>query len=338
MGRRPSNPNAVPRLRARKRGAKTWWYYDHGFVDGKRHETALGCDYALAIKQWAEIEHDATIVSATITFRYVADRYRAEIMPTKARATQIANRGELAKLIEFFDDPPGPLDAIQPQHIRQFLKWRHAAPVRANREKALLSHVWNWARESGYTALTNPCTGVHGYRENARTVYVEDTEFDAVWNAADIPTRDAMDVAYLTGQRPADVLKMDERDVHDGHLHLRQSKTGAPLRIAIVGKLATVLARIASRKASLVVRATRLIVNEQGQPLTAYALRPRFERARRAAGATFQFRDLRAKAGTDKADSAGDIRQAQRQLGHASVTMTETYVRARRGDAVTPTK
>jgi len=35
---------------------------------------------------------------------------------------------------------------------------------------------------------------------------------------------------------------------------------------------------------------------------------------------------------------AGDIRKAQRQLGHKSVTMTEHYVRKRRGDKVEPTK
>ncbi|ABI58585.1 phage-related integrase [Nitrosomonas eutropha C91] len=46
-----------------------------------------------------------------------------------------------------------------------------------------------------------------------------------------------------------------------------------------------------------------------------------------------------AKAGIDKAESADDIRQAQKQLGHASVTMmTEIYVRERKGDKTTPTK
>jgi len=34
-------------------------------------------------------------------------------------------------------------------------------------------------------------------------------------------------------------------------------------------------------------------------------------------------RDLRAKAGTEKADSANDIREGQGQLGHLSVTTTE---------------
>ncbi|WP_321911493.1 site-specific integrase [Burkholderia cepacia] len=50
----------------------------------------------------------------------------------------------------------------------------------------------------------------------------------------------------------------------------------------------------------------------------------------------FQFRDLRAKAGTDK-ESSGDLREAQALLGHGSVAMTEHYVR-KRGRKVTPTK
>src|SRR6266581_9290139 len=49
----------------------------------------------------------------------------------------------------------------------------------------------------------------------------------------------------------------------------------------------------------------------------------------------FQFRDLRAKPGTDKADST-DLREAQQQLGHKSVKTTEIYLRARAGEKVTP--
>lgn len=70
-------------------------------------------------------------------------------------------------------------------------------------------------------------------------------------------------------------------------------------------------------------------------------LRGRFDRARSAAGipkSAFQLRDLRAKAGTDKAESSGDIVQARDQLGHTTVTMTEHYVRNRKGKKITPTK
>ena len=88
-----------------------------------------------------------------------------------------------------------------------------------------------------------------------------------------------------------------------------------------------------------------LIRSESGQPLSYLALWNRFEEARKRAANTvdaagngeaavavrgFQFRDLRAKAGTDKADST-DLRGAQQQLGHRSVKTTEVYLRARGG-------
>lgn len=341
MGRRPTRPDAVPRLRVRKKGRRTFFYYDHG---GKpRREEPLGSDYGLAIKRWAEIERDGNATSAAvITFRYVADRYRAEVIPTKAPRTQLDNAKELKQLLTFFDDPPGPLEAITPQFVRQYLAWRSPkAKVRANREKALLSHIWNWARGEGYTSLANPCAGIKGNKETGRDVYVEDDVFAAVWKLASGPLRDAMDLAYLAGQRVADTLRMDQRDMRDGFLHIKQGKTGAKRRIEITGDLAQVLERIAERKAGYKVHATRMIVGDDGQPWTYDRLRRAFRDTCTLAGIdadAFQLRDLRAKAGTDKADSAGDIREAQKQLGHSSVVMTEAYTRNRRGAKVTPTR
>jgi integrase len=49
------------------------------------------------------------------------------------------------------------------------------------------------------------------------------------------------------------------------------------------------------------------------------------------------FRGLRAKAATDKAQAIGDMHQAQLQLGHESMGMTERYVRDRRGSVVSAT-
>jgi integrase len=339
MGRRPRTPNSIPRLRIRDRGGKRYYFYDHG---GKpRREESLGSDYGLAVKRWAEIEHEtAERPQAVITFRYVANKYRAEVIPTKADRTQRDNAAELANLVEFFDDPPGPLDAIEPMHVKQYLRWRSAAPVRAKREKALLSHLWNWAREQGYTALPNPCAGVKSAAEGGRKVYVEDGAYRAIWTAGDAALRDAMDIAYLTGQRPSDVLKLRETDIRDRVLHIEQGKTGLRVRIEISGELAEVLSRIKARKTGYVIHNTALVVNDHGRPVSLALLQRRWQRARAAAGlpAELQFRDLRAKAGTDKAEASGDARQAQRQLGHTSVVTTERYLRERLGDRVTPTK
>lgn len=352
MGRTPTkNLNLPSRMRARpKANGVIWYYYDKG---GKpRKEIPLGNNYAQAVRKWADLEQDGhAIASALITFKDVADQYTREIIPTKSARTQDDNVKELAKLLEFFNDPPVAIDEIKPVHIRQYLDWRTKrgtkSTVRANRERALFSHIFNKAREWGITDKENPCKGVTGYTETGRDIYIEDNILAAVHAQACQPLRDALDLAYLTGQRPADVIAFNQANIQDGMLHIDQGKTSKKLRMAIEGQLEVLLEKIAERKKSFKVHSLSLICTETGRPLSYSALRGRFDKARvKAAKANeklktdieaFQFRDLRAKAGTDKADT-GDMRQAQMQLGHKNMQMTEHYVRARRGDLIKPTR
>jgi integrase len=353
MGRKPTKNLNLPKgMRARmQKSGRIFYYLDTGAKP--RREIPLGSDYAEAVQKWAELT--VTEGAPAATFHAVADRYEREIIPTKAPRTQKDNLAELQKLRQFFNNPP--LEEIQPIDVRQYLNWRGAsAKVRANREKALLSHIWNFARETGITALANPCKGVKGFEETGRDVYINDDVLEAVKSAASPAVRDAMDLAYLTGQRPADTLKMRETDIRDGALTVRQGKTGKTVRIrltddaGISNGLGVVIADIMERKKGMAVRNLALIISQGGFALSTSGLDNGFERARIKAAAKadqegkadlasrirgFQFRDLRAKAGTEKADSHGLV-EARRQLGHSSVKMTEVYVRL--GNIVTPTK
>ncbi|WP_285354464.1 hypothetical protein [Pseudomonas sp. lyk4-R2A-10] len=63
--------------------------------------------------------------------------------------------------------------------------------------------------------------------------------------------------------------------------------------------------------------------------------------ARDAAGVEkveFQMRDLRAKAGTDKAESSGDIMQTKDQFGQTTVVVTRVVHPESQGQEVMPTK
>lgn len=349
MGRKSTvNTNLPVRMRARTRPSGTYYYYDAG---GKpRREIPLGPVYNAAIAKWSELEiaHSAHAI-AQLTFKDVSDAYIRDILPTKAPRTAKDNLTELAHLLEFFNDPPVALDLIEPMHVSKYLKWRgKTAPVRANREKALLSHIWNYARTEGITSKTNPCQGVKGFTEKGRSVYTEDEVFEAVYAASDRAVQDAMDLAYVCAQRPADTLKMYETDIKDGALWIQQGKTGHKLRFIIEADLAVILARITAFKKTLKVRTLALICTDSGRPLSYYALRSRLDAARIKAAkqhptlavaiAEFQFRDLRAKGGTDKTQDDGDIRGAQKVLGHSNQKTTEIYVRNRVGDAVNPLK
>lgn len=342
MGRKSTvNLNLPIRMRARARGNKVHYYYDTG--GRPRREIALGNDYTLAIKAWGELNMEQPSLNDIPTFRTAAERYKREVLPEKAPRTQADNLKELEFLLKYFDNPPAPLDSIEPQHIRQYMNIRGKnGNIRANREKALFSHIFNMARSWGYTSHPNPCAGIKGFKEKGRKdIYVEDSAIMAVYEIASQPLKDAMDLAHLTGQRPSDVLKMAETDIRDGALCITQQKTKTKLRISIQGEFAELITRIMARKSGFKIRTLSLIVDEQGQRFTYSMLRSAFDHARKAAGidkAIFQFRDLRAKAATDKTEISGDMHQAQKQLGHSSLLMTQQYIRERKGEKVTPTK
>jgi integrase len=354
MGRKPSRWTNLPKgMRARPRGQKIFYYLDTG--EKPRRELPLGSDYVMAVQKWGELTSAKKPSDGVITVAYALGRYFLEVVPGKAPLTQKDNEQEKAWLLRFFNDPPAPLDAVQPQHIRQFMRWRaeqakvaaakrtpgKAIPatfgqVRANRAKALFSHVWNFARGEGMTALANPCTGVAGFKESGRETAPDSELFARVLAHSDRPLQFVLRLADIVGQRPADVRRMSEADIRDGVLHVRQGKTGARLRIETDGPLAQLLDEIRAYKREIGVHALALLVNEDGQPLGRDAIRSRFDKARAAAGvakADFQIRDLRAKAATET-DDAGGTRAAQALLGHTTEGMTAAYIRRKAGKKV----
>lgn len=347
MGRIPTKNLNLPKgMRARPQKSGVIYYYlDLG---GKpRKEIPLGSDYVLAIKQWSEQSQNTIPPNATITFKMVWDNYLKFDFNDKSEATKKDYMKCSKNLLKYFDNPPAPLDSIQPIHIQKYMTWRKDAKVRANHERRLFNLLWNLARSWGYTNKENPCTGIAGYSEKARDIYVEDKLYNLVYSHACQPLKDALDLAYLTAQRPGDVTKMSETDIQEERLLVKQGKTDAKLRIGITGQLKSLIERIQLRKAAFKVFSLRLIVDEYGKPLSQRAIWERFDKARNLAILenpkieaeikAYQIRDLRAKAVTDKTLS-GDIRQAQKLAGHASAAMTERYVRNKIGDSVEPTK
>jgi len=308
--------NLPVHMKARVRSSGTYYYY----FDGSK-EIALGSDYLLAVRKWADLEGGSAAYKnvTDITFRFVAERYVQKELFKKAPRTQKDYLRDIENLYKFFDKPPVAIDKIEPHMIAQYRDWRKV--THSTQELAIFSAIWNWSREQGYTSKANPTVGIKRNRAKGRDAYITDEMFTAVYENADQPLRDAMDFAHLAGQRPADSLKFKETDIRDGALWVTQGKTGTKLRIQIVGELEQLILRIKA-------------------PLTYAALDARFGKARDAAGIEakdFQFRDLRAKAATEVEDQSG-MDAAQGLLGHANASMTNHYVRQRMGKLVQPTK
>jgi len=342
-------PPRMLRRTKRLASGKVWeGFYYNGRDDGKRVEIPLGTDLNEAKRKWAELECKPAPVETGL-MRVIFDRYERDIIPTKAPKTQKDNIGCLVKLRKVFDNAP--INAITPQHIAMYRDERGAdAPVRANREIALFSHVWNLAREWGYTAKENPVKGVRKNKEKPRDYYADDAVWSAVYAVACVELQDAMDLNYLTGQRPADVLKMRLADIKDGAIEVQQNKTKKKLRIllddgGIRTELGKVIDRIKGRERK--VASLFLIATPAGKALNQWTLRTRFDDARadgvkaaQKAGddalaeriKAFQFRDIRPKAASEM-----DLGHASKLLGHTEHEITEKVYR-RVGETVKPTR
>lgn len=346
--RKTENQNLPPhmyrRTRARKYG-KEWVAYYYRDAQGK--DIPLGSDLDQARIKWAQLEAKQKPLDM-LTMKGIFDRYARDIIPKKAPRTQKDNLAELKKLRELFNDAP--IDSITPATIAGYRDAR-TAKVRANREIATLSHVFNMAREWGITTKENPCQGVRKNREKPRDYYANDVVWAAVYSKAPQELKDAMDLAYLTGQRPADVLVMRRDDIEGGFLMVQQNKTGKRLRIRVttngeVNSLGKLLNQIAERNAKLVT--SYLIVSKTGRRMTATMLRKRWDEARESARtaaliesdallagkiAEFQFRDIRPKA----ASEIEDIGEASLLLGHTEGDITQRVYR-RIGATANPSK
>lgn len=329
MGRKPTvNANLPPRMRARKRNGVTYYYYDQG---GKpRKELPLGTDYVLAVQKWGQF-HEAR-PTEKLTVAWAIGKYLdSPQFQDVSLKTQADYRFALDKLIEKFGDAP--LDEVKSSHVQLYMDHRgKQSQHRAKREKAVLSMVYAWAKARDYCTV-NPAAAIKSERLPGRKdIDISDELLESVYQKASPALKDAMDLAYYLGQRPADVLALSEADIRHAYFDFVQGKTGTRLRItASATDVDDLIKRIAKRKKQFPVHCMQLLVDEVGKPMTKAKLRSRFEAARKAAGvdgATFQFRDLRRKAGTDLRDQKG-LEAAQDLLGHKSIVMTEHYTGGR---------
>lgn len=211
--------------------------------------------------------------------------------------------------------------------------------------------MFTFAREWGLTEKANPCFGLRRNKETPRDYYAGDIDWNAVYGQAPQELKDAMDLAYLTGQRPADVLKASATDLNNGLLMVGQGKTEKRLRIRLYDgdketDLCIFINGLLDRRVQAGIRTSILITNQAGLRMSYSMLRNRWDEARDKAATQaatggdtelavtirkFQFRDIRPKAGSE----IEDIKDASRLLGHSTEEMTKKVYR-RVGEIVKP--
>lgn len=327
MSPKRSKENKWPARVTQKHGA---FYYLKPIIKNGKNATQwirLGKTEPEMLQALAEIKSEGGGKMAAII-----ERYRTDIIAKKARNTQNSQNKQLDRLKRAFGHMQP--SHIRPSHIAKYHDLIGAdAPYQANRELALITHVLKYAVRWGYID-DNPAREIQRHPEHARKRYVTHDELKAVANAAPLWIKILMALAYLTGQRRADLLSMTKDQVREDGIYIRQSKTGTQLLIEWTPELKAAIDEAITTLPDAGVSSVYVICDNRGQRRRDAAFTTAWTRlmgkciAEGVVTEKFQFRDIRAKAGSD---SDG------KHLGHQSeATLKRHYKRL--PERVKPTK
>lgn len=316
--KRSKNNSGLPPRVTQKHGA---YYYLQPVIRHGKSSTRwlhLGKTEAEMYQALAGLKTQGTGLLAAII-----QRYREQVLSKKARNTQATQNKQLDRLNKAFGhfQPRN----LRPSHIAQYHDAVGTkAPYQANRELALITHVLKYAVRWGYID-DNPAREIQRHPEHARTRYITHAEYTAVRTLAPLWVQILMDLAYITGQRRADLLSLTRNQVTDAGLLITQSKTGKKLLIEWTPDLRATVARALAELPGPGVHSVYVICDTRGQRRRDAAFTTAWTRlmdkatAQGAISERYQFRDIRAKAGSD---SDG------KHLGHQnSATLHRHYKR-----------
>lgn len=308
-GRPRTGPNRdlPPRLLRRKRRRRVLYYYQH--ADGRQEP--LGDDLPAALARWHAIRSQPQAF-APGSFSAIANDFLETGIAGLAPKTQAEYSLAVARWQRVFGHAQ--IATITVLAVGRIMQELRGTPVQANRLKATLSRLWNWARSRGKTAAPNPCADVEGFSETSRKVVVTPAMFWALHDAGDAVLRDWMRLQMVIGQRVSDVLNVRRVDVQRERarrwLDVRATKTGTSGKIKIDAEAALVIDDLLARK----VAGPWLVQTEAGQRVTYAMLRKRFDASRAKAKETepalagCQMRDFR-KASLNQAQTLEEARR-----------------------------
>lgn len=326
-------------LRTHIRKGKNGRVYVYYFYDMRGKGSAdipLGKDRGAALARWDELHNAKPRIKGTMEEAFL--RWEEEKLP---EYTNDETRRGYAKSLRWLRKvfKTATWDATRLVHLVEYLRARQGK-TQANREIALLSIIWNQARQWDMTTLPFPAAGMERSKwknkESAREFEVTDALFDAVYAEAGQMLRDCMDLSTATGMRLTDC-----RTIllpADNILHLKASKTQKKADFDLA--LSVVLPDLLARRRALGANHLMLLSTPDGFPVFAKDLRREYDKARLKAAAKAKeagqeafsleikamvLRDMRKRA----ADLSEDDEGASTLLQHSSVALTRKHYRSR---------
>ena len=181
-----------------------------------------------AIRRGQEVPHDP----AETLFEAVAETvFRRHERVWKAR-TMYVNRGYLRnQILPRFAGRQ--IVDIERRDVRNWFASLRATPVAADRSMPVLSVIMREAEAMGLRPDgSNPCRGIRRYRRKGRERFLSDEKIRRLsaalsTHAAKRPRQIAViQLLLLTGCRKGEILTLRWSDYREGHLFLRDSKSG----------------------------------------------------------------------------------------------------------------
>lgn len=230
-------------------------------------------------------------------------------------------------IIERFRDTAGglPVGKITSANVRKWVDNRADRPAAANTFLKVFRALMRFAIERdmlkadptiGVRPVKNKTDGHHTWTE------AEIATFEGKWP---LGTRErlAFDLLLYTAQRSGDVRQMGRQHVLDGHVVVRQEKTGQPLEIPVHSRLAESIRAYASGQLIF-------IATQHGKPYTARGFGNWFTDAAKAAGLPEgrTAHGIRKAAARRLAEAGCTSHQIAAITGHKTLKEVERYTRA----------
>lgn len=222
-----------------------------------------------------------------------------------------------------------PLEAWTPGLVRRYLEHRaKASESSAAAEVRYIKRVFSWAIGYDYYLKSNPAKGVTlAGMANPRTHYVQDTDFNLAIAVAPLIVALAAHLAYLTGRRRTDLLKLRRTQLTDDGIEFEESKTGKLTVVAWSDELHALVEMLKDEAGD-----SMFLFPRRGSPsetMTGSAFDTAWQRVRarmKAEGGTpFQFKDIRAKHASDlETDEDATV-----SLRHSGQSVTRRHYRRR---------
>lgn len=300
---------------------KSGTYY---YVDKNRKWINIGKTLSEAMSNWIKIVEP---IKDSAIMAQLFDRYMLEVAPNKSAASYKANKIQITNLYAAFGSMSP--KSVTPVHVYQFLDARlKKAPVAANREKALLSHVYSMAIRWGIVT-DNPCKNVKRITEKRRNRYITDEEFKAVYTLAPKHLKNLLHFAYLTGVRQGDILKIKLVDIEEEGVLIHISKTKNKILIEWTEQLKKVVDE--AKTIAIEYNSEYLFPNLSGNAYTSCGFRAVWRKIvvkaleEKSITQAFRFHDIRRKTATDIEKTAGR-ENARQLLGHSDQKTTGIYI------------